>query len=176
MPGPRYCEGETITLRTIEAEDVEFCQRLVNHPRVRTRLFSDGPINRVQEQEFIESATENGVNLLICVDGDPVGTIGYNDVNHRWGSAEIGYIVAPEAWNNGYATDALRTLTADAFDERRLHKLTAQIYATNDASRRVLENVGYTEEGVFRQEAFVDGAYVDVHRYGLLAEEFEASR
>jgi RimJ/RimL family protein N-acetyltransferase len=173
MPGPRYAEGETVTLRTIEEEDVEFCQRLVNDPRVRTRLSQNGPTNRAQEREFIETATDDGVNLLVCVDGDPVGTVGYNDRNDAWGTAEIGYVITPEAWGNGYATDALSTLSADAFRQQRLHKLYAHVYATNQPSRAVLENVGYVEEGVHRKEAFVDGEYVDVHRYGLLAEEFE---
>jgi len=173
MPGPRYAEGETVTLRTMEDEDVEFCQRLVNDPRVRTRLFQAGPINRQQEQEFVESATEEGVNLLVCVDGDPVGTVGYTDINDLWGTAEIGYMITPEQWGHGYATDALRTLTAEAFSERRLHKLYAHVYATNDASQRVLEKAGYVEEATLRKEAFVDGEYVDVHRYGLLADEFE---
>ena len=173
MPGPRYAEGETVTLRTMEEEDVEFCQRLINDPRVRTRLFQGGPTNRAQEREFIENATEEGVNVLVCADGDPVGTAGYNDINDQWGTAEIGYMITPEQWGNGYATDALRTLTADAFRERRIHKLYAHVYATNDASKRVLEKVGYVEEGVHRKEAFVDGEYVDVHRYGLLADEFD---
>jgi RimJ/RimL family protein N-acetyltransferase len=157
----------------MEDEDVEFCQRLINDPRVRTRLFQSGPTNSHQEQEFIEAATEDGANVLVCVDGDPVGIVGYNDVNDVWGTAEIGYMIDPAEWGNGYATDALRTLTADAFDQRRLHKLHAHVYATNPASQRVLEKVGYVEEGVHRKEAFVDGEYVDVHRYGLLADEFE---
>ncbi len=122
MPGPRYADGETVTLRTIEEEDIDFCQRMVND---------------------------------------------------RWGTAEIGYMIAPDEWGNGYATDALRTLTAHAFRERRIHKLSAQVYETNDASQRVLEKAGYSQEGIFREEAFVDGEYVDVHRYGLLAEEFD---
>ncbi|MFC7132158.1 MULTISPECIES: GNAT family N-acetyltransferase [Salinibaculum] len=173
MPGPRYRDGETVTLRTIEEEDAEFCQRLVNDPRVRTRLFQNGPTNRAQELEFIESATEQGANLLVCVDGEPVGTVGYNDVNDVWDTAEIGYMIAPAEWGNGYATDALATLTADAFAERGLHKLYAHAYATNDASQRVLEKVGYSQEGLLRKEAVADGEYVDVHRYGLLADEFE---
>lgn len=173
MPGPRYRDGDTVTLRTIEEADAEFCQRLVNDPRVRSRLFQSGPTNRAEEHEFIESATEDGANLLVCVDGDPVGTVGYNDVNDVWGTAEIGYMITPSEWGNGYATDALRTLTADAFAERRLHKLYAHVYATNEASARVLEKVGYTEEGVLREEAFAAGERVDVRRFGLLVDEFE---
>jgi RimJ/RimL family protein N-acetyltransferase len=49
----------------------------------------------------------------------------------------------------------------------------ATVYAQNDGSRRVLEKVGFTEEGLLRQEGFVGGEHVDVVRCGLLAEELE---
>jgi RimJ/RimL family protein N-acetyltransferase len=61
-----------------------------------------------------------------------------------------------------------------AFEERRLDKVVAEAYATNPGSRRVLEKVGFREEGVHRQEAFVGGERVDLVHFGLLAEEFEA--
>jgi RimJ/RimL family protein N-acetyltransferase len=79
----------------------------------------------------------------------------------------------PSAWGNGYATDALREICRYGFDERRLNKVVARAYETNPASNRVLEKVGFEQEGTFRQEAFVRGEFVDIHRYGLLAAEFE---
>jgi RimJ/RimL family protein N-acetyltransferase len=36
----------------------------------------------------------------------------------------------------------------------------------------VLEKVGLREEGVLRDERFVDGEHVDVHRFGLLVDEW----
>ncbi|WP_153952444.1 GNAT family N-acetyltransferase [Halosegnis longus] len=48
------------------------------------------------------------------------------------------------------------------------------MYATNDASAGVMESVGFVQEGRRRKEAFVDGERIDVLRYGLLAEEYEA--
>ena len=59
-----------------------------------------------------------------------------------------------------------------AFDQRRLNKVIANAFDFNAGSRRVLEKVGFTEEGLHREEAFVDGAFVDIYRYGLLAREW----
>jgi len=47
--------------------------------------------------------------------------------------------------------------------------MTAQAYETNPASRRVLEKVGFVKEGHFTREAFIDGEYVDIERFGFLA-------
>lgn len=64
--------------------------------------------------------------------------------------------------------DAVRSLAGYAFDERRLHRVAADVYAPNDASKRVLEKVGFEREGVRRSHAFVEGEHVDVYEYGLL--------
>ena len=173
MPGPVFLEGEQVTLRPPEEEDIEFLARNMNDPRVRRPIGSVGPMSESDEEEWIENANEDGVSLLVCVDGEPVGTIGLSDVMDTWGCAEIGYWLTPDAWGEGYATEATELLVAYGFDQLRFNKVVAHAFAFNAASRRVLEKVGFTEEGVHRQEAFVDGEYVDIHRYGLLADEYE---
>lgn len=174
MPGPVFREGGQVELRTVEEEDLDFLQRLRNDPRVRAGLGSADPVNGEEEREWFESITDDGdVHLLICVDGEAVGSIGCHVESEVWDLAEVGYSLDPGKWNNGYTTDALGELATYAFDQRGLHKLFARVYETNPASRRVLEKVGFEREGVFRREAFVDGEYVDLQRYGLLATEFE---
>lgn len=172
MPGPVFREGESVELRTVEAEDVEFLHELVNHPRVRPGVGRVDPVNRQQEREWIEAAAEDGFHFLVCEEGTPVGIVGLNDPIEQWGLAEVGYMIHPTQWDNGYATDAVREVCWYAFEERRYNKVTAKAYETNPASRRVLEKVGFTREGQFRAEAFVDGEFVDVYRYGLLADEW----
>lgn len=174
MPGPVFCRGDQVALRTVEREDVEFLQRLINDPRVRRGTGRVEPVNRVAEEEYVESlAEEEGVSTLVCVDGDPVGIIGFEKREGVWGTAEVGYMIAPDEWGNGYATDALRELCAYAFAEQRVAKVVARAYETNEASCRVLEKAGFVREGCLRGEAFVQGERVDVYRYGLLESEWE---
>lgn len=173
MPGPVFRRGEAVELRTVEEEDAGFLAELVNDPRVRSGTAMATPVSEADEREWIDSVGDDGgVHLLVCVDGDPVGIAGVNAPNETWGAGELGYQFVPDAWGNGYATDAARELCAHAFAERRLHKVYAKVYETNPASARVLEKVGFTEEGRHRDEAFVDGDHVDVRRFGLLADEW----
>lgn len=176
MPGPVFLRGESVELRTIEPEDAEFLAAVLNDPRVREGIGADHPYPVSSEREWIESLDEHnpeGVNLLVCTDGDPIGVLGVEDVVPRWGTGEVGYMLEPGAWNEGYATDAVRTVAAYVFDELRFERLAADVYETNEASARVLEKVGFQQEGTQRSHAFADGKRVDLHRYGLLAEEFE---
>ncbi len=173
MPGAVFLDGEVVELRTIEREDAEFLQKLVNDPRVRRHIGAGAPLNGVQEREWIDSLGESDkVRLLIAVDGEPVGSIGLDAPNDIWGTTELGYMVDPDHWRQGYATDAVSQVCRYAFAQRRLDKVYACVYETNPASRRVLEKAGFTEEGRLRNEAFVEGERVDVHRYGLLADEW----
>ncbi len=173
MPGPLFREGTDVALRTIEEEDAEFFQKTVNDPRVRISIGSAEAKNHAAELEWIESLNEReGTHLSVCVDSEPVGSISLKPPNEVDGVVEIGYMIAPEQWGNGYATDAVRTICGYAFDERRLNKVRANCYATNPGSQRVLEKAGFTQEGRFRQEGFVEGEFVDVLRFGLLAEEW----
>lgn len=173
MPGPVFLEGETVELRTIEAEDIDFLQRTINDPRVRTTLAPVRPKNRPEQRDWIESLGEtDSINLLICVDETPVGSADLKPPNQDWGVAEVGVMVDPDYWNEGYATAAVDRLCEYAFEERRLNKVYATVYATNPAGNRVFEKVGFENEGVLRKEGFVNGQHVDVHRYGLLADDW----
>lgn len=174
MPGPVFLEGETVDLHPIEVDDASFLERVVNDPAVRAGLAAYRPLNEQQEREWVESIGEDDeVHLLACVDGEPVGNFGLNRFDDVWGVAELGYMVAREHWGNGYATEAAELLCTHAFRERRLHRVQATVFAHNDASARVLEKVGFSEEGRLREHAFVDGERVDLVQFGLLADEFE---
>ncbi|WP_416840735.1 GNAT family N-acetyltransferase [Haloferax sp. DFSO52] len=176
MPGAVFIQGENIELHTIETEDIDFLHELVNAPEVRQGIAAVDPVTRTTEQQWVESRGDgDDINFLICYDGNPVGTIGLKPPDTITGAVEVGYIVAPTHWGEGYATDAVRAICGYAFDERRMNKVYAKAYETNQPSVRVLEKVGFTREGVLREEGFVDGEHVDVLRYGLLADEWRAA-
>jgi RimJ/RimL family protein N-acetyltransferase len=176
MPGPVFLHGETVTLHPVEEADLDFCRELVNHPDVRRTLGMSDPTNAHQEEEWFENANENDgeIPFLVVADDDRVGQIGFH-VRDHWDASVgvVGYFFHPEAWGNGYATDATRTACRYAFRERGFDKVVGQVFAHNDASRRVLEKVGFRHEGTHRNEAFAGGELIDVDHFGLLPEELE---
>jgi len=176
MGSPVFLEGDSVTLHPVEEADAEFLQRLVNDPQVRPGIGATEPVTLAEEREFVESVGDgDDVQFLVRAGGERVGTIGLSRLSSAHGNAEVGYFFAPDAWGNGYATDATRTVVAYAFEERRLHKVYARAFAFNDASMRVLEKTGFEHEGTHRDQVFVNGEHVDVHRYGLLADEWRAT-
>ena len=120
------------------------------------------------------SDDSEGLGLLACVDGDPVGLLSMFTFEADSGRAFIGARFVPEAQGKGYGTDAVGRLVEYGFDERRLHRVGAGARADNDASRAMLETLGFVEEGRHREHYYVEGEYVDRITYGLLESEWQA--
>jgi len=176
-----FAAGDSVALHTVEEEDLEFLAAARNDPAIRRPLTVNRPSNGEQVREFFENAisSDESASFLICASGEdtdddpePVGSVVLFDEDERAGTATIAYWVVPEHQGEGYCTEATALLCEYAFGERRLNKLRADVLATNDASRGVLENLGFVEEGLLREEKYVYGKYVDVHRFGLLADDW----
>ncbi|MBK7644673.1 MAG: GNAT family N-acetyltransferase [Planctomycetes bacterium] len=103
-------------------------------------------------------------------EGELAGSIAIvqeSDVHAR--SAEIGYFVAEPFWGRGIATQAVRGISAYAFDTiPELARLHAAVFEWNRASMRVLEKAGFECEGVLRQSIWKDGALVNSMLYAKL--------
>ena len=197
MPGPVFTSGERITLQTIEDEDLAFIQRWRNHPDVRIPLTDTDIRNGEQMDEYLEEQiSETGsINLLVCTDTasatdesnrsedgssgsdhendpEPVGEVAIPWVRDTHGSGMLMYWIAPAHQGHGYATEAAELVVDHAFRERRLNKVWAHVLESNTGSQRVLEKLGFTQEGRLRQNCFIDGDFEDAYHYGLLAEEW----
>ena len=61
--------------------------------------------------------------------------------------AELGYGIAEEFRGFGYATEAVETILAWAFDQPGVTSVAAETEAGNAASRRVLEKCGFLPAG-----------------------------
>ena len=97
-----------------------------------------------------------------------IGTIGFMWINCEHRSAEVGYSLARDCWNQGYATEALRAVLRFGFNTLRLNRIEAQHELDNPASGRVMEKCGMRCEGTLRQRVFNKGRFSDVRLYAIL--------
>jgi len=86
---------------------------------------------------------------------------------------EIGYWIRSDQTSRGIATEATARLLRLGFEELELHKINLRIAAGNAASDRIAEKLGFTREGVLREELKLQGKWVDHTLYSLLESEFE---
>ena len=92
---------------------------------------------------------ETSLLIFARTAGDPllVGSIGFGRSRGAEYEPELGYWIAPDHWDCGYATEAGRAVLATAFDGLRLPALTAGHFLDNPASGAVLQKLGFAATG-----------------------------
>jgi len=87
--------------------------------------------------------------------------------------AEIGWCIDPAYGGRGLATEAVLALIALAFDELRLRRLTANCFADNEPSWRLMERVGMRRElHAVRESLHRSGRWLDTVGYAILDSEW----
>jgi RimJ/RimL family protein N-acetyltransferase len=185
MPGPVVARGDRVTLRTVEAEDAAFRQRATTDPRIRHPLGMSRHRNEAESRGLVESmdAGDDTLAYVACLDAadappgqpdaeetTPIGLVHVYSLNEE--RAHLAYWLLPEHWGEGYGSDAVALTVDRAFEHAPIHSLGAGAFAHNDASRGLLESLGFTEEYRTREAEYVDGAYRDFVQYGLLRREY----
>jgi RimJ/RimL family protein N-acetyltransferase len=98
-----------------------------------------------------------------------IGSFGFKDFtigkSHR---AEIGYLLAKPYWGKGIMTAVVRRACDYAFSEWGLVRITAEVFAFNPASARVLEKCGFVQEGYLKKHHSKDGHLIDAKLYALV--------
>jgi ribosomal-protein-alanine N-acetyltransferase len=102
-----------------------------------------------------------------------VGVIGiYPQSDVYRGTAELGYWLGQPFWGKGIATAAVRRIVEFGFEELHLRRIFADVFASNPASRRVLEKAGFQLEGV-RQLAIIKNEQIqDDYHYAIVNPRF----
>jgi ribosomal-protein-alanine N-acetyltransferase len=143
------------------------------------------PLKEMSENEIARMLETEGADLsdlrkfesyrwFVSVDGQVVGAVSLKNISHSMGYGEIGYGVAESHHGKGIATAAVRLLVEKIFRETYLRRLLAYVHEENIASCRVLEKLGFQEEGLLREHYVINGVPVNEVLYALLKSEWTA--
>ena len=86
-------------------------------------------------------------------------------------SAYVGYWVDATVTGGGVITAAVALALDHCFDVVGLHRMEATVRPENAASIRVLEKLGFRQEGLFRRYLEIEGAWRDNFCYAMTADE-----
>lgn len=115
--------------------------------------------------------------LVIEVDGRLVGQMHLFGV--VWGSlrsGSAGYWIDRSTAGRGVTPFALALLGDHVMRERGLHRLEVNIRPENAASLRVVDKLGFRDEGVRTQYLHIDGAWHDHRTFALTTEDLAGER
>lgn len=110
--------------------------------------------------------------MITSTDGERLGMFALYFI--REGLVNIGLgLCNTQARNTGYGTLATRMIVAYLFDNYPLARIEAETDADNLPAHKVLENVGFTREGILRNFRYHHGKWRDFAIYSILPDEVQ---
>lgn len=171
-------EGLGVTLREPTRLDATAWYQRATDPAVYEMTSDDPPASRDELSRALALyraafQRKERIAWMIVPDGESAGAglISFNALNLHDRRGEIGYTLGREWWGQGYARKAAELVLAFGFDDLGLHRIEATVMTGNMRSRRLLERLGFQEEGLLRQYKLARGSPRDFWMFGLL--EFE---
>ncbi|MDG1365533.1 MAG: GNAT family N-acetyltransferase [Acidimicrobiales bacterium] len=158
-----------VTLRAWRAQDARVLAAAWNDPTITAGAQPPDERSTAAAERWIEGCAVREQRLLaidrvIAVDDACVGEVGLSSIDQRRKAALIGWWTSVEHRGNGYASAAVRAMTALAFDVFGLVTLVAEIGIENPGSVRVAEHGGF--DLLRRGGEGLPHAYVCHHRGG----------
>ena len=168
-------ETERLILRPLRMQDAQDLYAYASDPAVSRHVLWDTHKSLSESRGFLRSAIRQyrrglpgSFAIELKASGRMIGTIGFMWVNVDSKSAEVGYSLNREYWNQGIMTEALNAVIAFGFDELHLNRIEAQHETDNPASGQVMLHAGMQYEGTLRQRLMNKGRLVDVKLYSIL--------
>lgn len=105
--------------------------------------------------------------------GKMIGTCGFTSIDEDNNSVEIGYVINPDFWGIGIATEAVTKILEFAFKTLEVNRVEAKFMFGNEGSLAVMKKVGMKLEGYYRDSLFVKGRYRTIGIASILKREYD---
>jgi len=103
-----------------------------------------------------------------------IGSVGFNNIiRGAFLSCHLGYKLDKDEINNGFITEAIEKGIEIVFKEYGLHRIEANIMPKNKRSLRVVEKLGFYDEGLAKKYLKINDKWEDHIHMVLLNEELE---
>ncbi|HEV3142621.1 MAG TPA: GNAT family N-acetyltransferase [Gemmataceae bacterium] len=148
-------ETERLYLRGFTAGDLDLLHRLYSNAEVMSFISVDGrPYTRERTEERLAAAiyrwTQHGIPMWAVfrkADQEFVGRCGFQ-IYEATKEIELAYTLLPQAWGNGYATEASLACLDHVFTVLNWDRVVSRTRPTNTRSLHVMEKVGFQIEKV----------------------------
>ncbi|MGH3078973.1 MAG: GNAT family N-acetyltransferase [Gaiellaceae bacterium] len=154
-------EGRIVRLEPLSPEHEQGLWLASRDPRTWQWLGIVQPASREEWSAFMEqalaaAAESTELPLVTVRDGEVVGSTRFLALRPEHGSVEIGWTwLHPSAWGTGANVEAKLLQLGHAFEAWGCRRVEFKTDALNERSRRALEALGATFEGIHRKHMLV---------------------
>lgn len=171
--------SDRLVLRPFDAGDGDALHSYLSREEA-VRFEPYGTMTRAECADLAAARAADDRFLAVCLrDGALVGNLYCAPEGPApWRTWSVGYVLHPDRWGRGYATEAVLRLLGDLFERRTAHRVAAGCDPRNERSWRLLERVGMRREAhVLQGASFADGpdgrpVWHDSFEYAVLESEW----
>ncbi len=179
---PLELTTKRLTLRPYTLDDVDALWPHVSDPALPRFMSWNTHESKDVTHEYLESCIhgrERGVGVVWAIRhaGEFVGAIGLEGIKFqvaawRVDRAELGYWTGIPFQRKGYMMEAASEIVRFGFETLGLHKITVGCFEENEASRKIIERLGFRFIGRQEDDVWRDEAWHTHRRYELLASSY----
>ncbi|MBY8979717.1 MAG: GNAT family N-acetyltransferase [Candidatus Lokiarchaeota archaeon] len=174
-----FIEGETIDLVAGNSKWVSLICKWQNDPKVRHYARNLWPLTIEEVKKWFEPSPDKHTREFVVFtiyhkrDKRPIGSVGFGRINWVNRNANIFATIGElEYWGKGIVVEASKLLIKYGFTELNFHKIYAGVYSPNARSLRAAAKLGFQKEGIIKESVYVDGRYLDEHKFALFKRDW----
>ncbi|MFB6564948.1 MULTISPECIES: GNAT family N-acetyltransferase [unclassified Streptomyces] len=165
---------DRLVLRPFEEEDVTALTEMMNDEHVTAWTGAPHPYTHAEAHAWAtrhshaERTEGRGIVFAVTefLTQRLVGIVHLQGTNWRTRATEVGYVTAPWARGEGYASESVLAVAQWLFRAQGFERLEVRTAADNTASQQVAQKIGCISEGVLRNAWIVrtqtaDGGWAD---------------
>ena len=173
-------QTERLRLRPFQKSDAAFILALFTDRGFME--YSSAPIfNSIEEADALvaRDAAKRAVGERLRLgierleDGALIGYCDLFNIDRDGQKGEIGYGLLTKECGFGFMNEALSAFLNWVLYELPLNRVMAEINPANTKSEKILKRLGFTKEGLFRENCIVNGVVSDSAFYGLLKRDLQ---
>jgi len=173
---------DRLILRPLEKNDLEAVLSYYSLPDVQRYLDWKARDKTEAKTAFEEMRKQTrlsrpGEVLTLAIvrksDGKVIGHVSLRYTDATAAQGEIRFAVAPTFRNKGYGSEAVKSVITLGFNTYKFHSIFARTAGQNEASARLLKNLGMRLEGHYREHALFQGEWDEELHFAILDREWQ---
>lgn len=171
-----------IYLRAFEPDDYLLISKWRNDPEI-TKLLGGNHyfISQARDRNWVEEKSikdNTNLYLAICLldNNDMIGYFSVTNIDLRNLKVDLGGMIIGDKslWGKGYAKETFIAVVDYLFAQYPIHKITNYMLEEHKVTVKMTESIGFTYDGIKRDDIFKNGEFKSVLIYSMLRDEYGA--
>ena len=179
---PEALQGSLVVLRRHVPANLAAFHRWYADPEIaRLARYQPTPMRPEEIERFFAARLVGPDALAMAVHeratGRLIGTCAFSQLDGENGSSLYHITIGePDAWGQGFGTEATQLMLDHAFGTLNLHRIALYVFEFNERAIRAYRRAGFTIEGRSRESILRDGRWWDELAMSVLVTDWQTAR